>query len=302
MKKTALLALCSSINILASADVFQETLYPSWGQSFAIEEILHEDQTEHQDLIVFSNEKFGTCLALDGAMQVTENDEFFYHEAFVNIPYYTHGNVSSVLVIGGGDGGIIRELMRHKDIQRVVLVELDEEVVTFSKKHLPFLSQGAFEDSRLSLHIADGATYIKQSDEQFDLILIDSPDPVGEALSLFTKEFYKDCQKHLKEGGIFVNQAGVPFMQPDELQLVSRGLKGAFTHSRFFYSTIPTYAGGQMAFGFASDSDYRMKTKEIAQRIKKEGLSFRYYNAKVHKASFASSEYIINLLKENKKQ
>lgn len=286
-----------TLSVLASAhEIFHETLYPSWGQTFTIESTDFIEKTDHQELIIFSNARFGKCLALDGALQVTEQDEFFYHESFAHIPFYAHGRVRSVLVIGGGDGGMIRELLRHQSIEKVDLVELDDKVVSFSQKHLPFLSRNAFDDPRLHLFIQDGATFIKQTKNMYDLILVDSPDPVGEALSLFSEQFYQDCQRHLNKGGIFANQAGVPFMQPQELALVHKGLSKTFDYVEYFFTSIPSYVGGQMAFGFASDTRYRCKYKALKQRIEKEGLCFKHYNPQVHQASFAPSQFIVNIL------
>jgi len=277
---------------------FRETIYPSWGQTFTIDEVLYHNKTTYQDLIVFENQQFGTTMALDGAIQVTEKDEFIYHESLAHIPAFTHGNVKSALVIGGGDGGLIRELLKHSSIEKITLVELDEEVIRFSKEFLPFISFGAFDDSKVEIIIQDGSSYIKTCEEKFDLILVDSPDPVGEAMSLFTPSFYRDCKDHLNEGGIFANQAGVPFMQPEELTMINIALSEVFEHVDFFFSAIPSYAGGLMAFGFATNSSISLDDEKLSKQSSAIDHMLRYYTKDIHQSAFSKPKFIVDLLQD----
>ncbi len=280
---------------------YLESLYPHWGQSFRIDEIIYKEKTAHQELILFKNAQFGVVLALDGAIQVTEKDEFVYHEMMVHTPLFSHGNVEKVLVVGGGDGGIIREIFRHDQVKKVVLVEIDAEVVKFSKKYLPFLSQGAFDDPRLQVVIEDGCEYVKKSKEKFDLIFCDSPDPIGPAEALFTQEFYENCRQLLNEKGLFINQCGVPFMQPEEMSSVNRHLKSTFRHVQFFLAPIPTYAGGMMAFGMACQDWKKPTLKELKKRYQPFKKELRYYTPAIHRAAFVLPKFISDLIKEKKK-
>ena len=284
----------------ADESSFKETLHPSWCQSFTIDEILYEEKTKHQDLLLFRNQQWGTVLALDGIIQTTEKDEFIYHESLVHIPMLSHGNAKSVLVIGGGDGGLLREILKYPLVEKITLVELDEKVIAFSKKHLPFLSLGAFDDPRIEVVIDDGASYVKNCHKMFDVILVDSPDPVGEALSLFTPEFYQNCKKLLKENGVFANQAGVPFIQSDEIRMINESLLKTFRHVDFFFSAIPTYAGGLMAFGFASDLPVVVSMSDLQNRSSIPSSSLSYYTPDLHLSSFNKPKYILDLLNTDK--
>ncbi|PCI93461.1 spermidine synthase [Candidatus Aerophobetes bacterium] len=298
MKRFILFFLTLSI-ALCSADEYKETLHDAWSQSFEMSEILYHDKTEHQDLIIFQNPIFGKVLALDGVIQLTELDEFIYHEMITHIPVLTHGNIHKVLVIGGGDGGTIRELVKHPGIMKITLAELDEGVIEFSKKYLPSLSNGAFNSPKLHIKIGDAAEFVKTTEEKFDLIICDSTDPIGPGAVLFQEEFYKNCQKCLNEQGIFVSQAGVPFVQylHDDQDPYTK-LKTAFKHVTFYQAAVPTYVGGPMVFTFASNVplQYDMAYRTIKKRMQYFMGDCKYYNAKIHRASFVLPEYLNKML------
>jgi spermidine synthase len=298
MKKQILLSVLLGTQAFSTTETFHETLYPSWGQTFAIDELLFKDKTEHQDLILFKNNDFGTTLALDGAIQLTQKDEFVYHEMLVQVPFFTHGQIKKVLVVGGGDGGIIREVLRHKQVERVVLVELDRSVVEFSKKHLPFLSQGAFDDPRLEVVIQDGMQYVNESSETFDLVICDSPDPIGEAKNLFTYKFYKGCHDRLNPGGVFVNHVGVPLMQPEEIIDVNKSLKQLFKEINYYFVAVPTYVGGVMGFTFASDAKINTSLETLQERYAPFKDILRYYTPEVHLGAFAMPKFIQDMIKD----
>lgn len=228
-------------------------------------------------------------------VQVTQRDEFVYHEMLVHVPLLAHGAVRRVLIVGGGDGGMAREVLRHSAVEHVTMVEIDKGVVTFSEKYLPTISQGAFQDKRFNLVIADGAEFVKQSQEQFDVIICDSTDPIGPGEVLFTESFYGNIKKRLAPGGIFVTQNGVPFMQPDELRNTMRAFRTLWSDVTCYTATIPTYAGGPMAFGWATDGDARktsldtLRERHAAANIDEHT---QYYTPEVHQAAFALPKYI----------
>ncbi|MES2344928.1 MAG: polyamine aminopropyltransferase [Chlamydiota bacterium] len=290
---TALLFFSST---LSAAEWFQESLFQHWAQSFCIDEKCYEEITEQQDLMIFKNNFFGEILVLDGVIQTTQADEFIYHEMLAHVPLLSHGDVKTVLIVGGGDGGILREVLKHKGVEKVVLVEIDASVIEFSKIHLPFLSCGSFNDARVHVVVQDGSLFVKESSEEFDVIICDSPDPEGPGRVLFTKEFYGDCKKRLSSHGIFVNQSGVPFLQKEELCMVYEGLREHFSDVKFYIAAIPTYIGGHMAFGWATDREIKISKEDLRNRLKSVAGEFKYYTPAVHKAAFALPRYIEQLL------
>lgn len=281
------------IALFCSEPRYAETLYDAWGQTFQVEEVLFEMKTDEQHLIIFENPLFGRVLALDGIIQVTEKDEFIYHEMLTHVPIFAHGNVRSVLIIGGGDGGMLREVLRHPGL-KATLVEIDQAVIDMSKQYLPSISRGAFDNPRVNTVIADGAEFVKNTEEKYDLIICDSTDPIGPGEVLFTSEFYRNCCRSLASGGIFVTQNGVPFLQEDELVNSARLLNEYFEDVSFYTAVIPTYVGGFMTFGWATnDKNHRMISQEVLEeRIKAFDGSFKYYTPAVHKAAFALPQFI----------
>jgi spermidine synthase len=286
-------------SLIAEPSRFLETLYDSWGQSLGISEEIVRHTSDSQELILFQNSLFGRVLALDGVVQLTEADEAIYHEMMVHVPMLTHDNPKSVLVIGGGDGGSLREVAKHAQVERIVLVEIDQSVIEFSREHLPKLSNNVFEDPRLTVAIADGALYVKECKDTFDIIICDSTDPIGPGKVLFTSEFYGDCKKLLTKNGIFVNQNGVPFMQKEELIMTLNNRKPHFKNVTFYTATIPTYVGGPMAFGWASDKKYRVAESILQERLNKlKTKDLFYYTPAIHKASFVLPNYMLKAIEE----
>lgn len=290
---TSLLTLSITTPCLA-AEWYDETLYPEWRQTVRIDEILIQEKTELQDLTIFENSRLGRVLGLDGVVQTTQADEYVYHEMMVHVPLISHGHAEQVLIIGGGDGGILREVIRHKKVKKVVMVEIDGSVVDLSKKYLPTLSNGAFSDPRLELVITDGAKFVKETEERFDVIICDSTDPIGPGAVLFTQEFYGDCKNILKKDGIFVNQNGVPFLQPSEIKDTYQRRRPFFQDVGFYIAAIPSYFGGFLAMGWATDNtSYRnLTTQEIQERLQGIEGELKYYNAEIHSASFALPNFI----------
>jgi spermidine synthase len=274
-----------------------ETLHDDFRQCLKEGAVLYDSETKHQRLRVIENATFGRVLTLDGVVQVTEGDEFIYHEMLTHVPLLAHGAARRVLIIGGGDGGMAREVLRHKTVEHVTMVEIDAGVVEFSKQYLPGISAGAFDDSRLSLVIADGAAFMRESGDTFDVIISDSTDPIGPGEVLFTDSFYGHVKNRLATGGIFVTQNGVPFMQPDELEGTMRAFRSLWRDATCYLATIPTYAGGPMAFGWGTDSAARqVDLGTLETRFAKAAIAARYYTPEVHKAAFALPGYVKKLI------
>jgi spermidine synthase len=280
------------------ADWAEETLYPFWQQRLHIDTKIIDEKTDQQHLMIFENSFYGRVLVLDGAIQTTQADEFVYHEMMTHIPLLAHENPKRVLIIGGGDGGILREVLRHSTIEKVTLVEIDGSVVERSKKFLPSLSKGAFEDPRLELLIEDGVIYVEKTDEKFDVIICDSTDPVGPGAVLFTEKFYGFCKRVLNEKGILVNQNGVPFLQKDEFVNTMKNRSPHFKDVGFYIAAIPTYVGGFMALGWATDcEEYRTLSEEtLRNRLSRVTGPMQYYNPGIHKASFCLPQFMLNVL------
>ncbi|MFV0320951.1 MAG: polyamine aminopropyltransferase [Alphaproteobacteria bacterium] len=281
-----------------SVNKYSENLYSFYNQQFTIDEVLYENRSDCQDMLLFRNEKFGRVLALDGIIQTTEADEACYHEMMVHVPLLSFDNPKNILVVGGGDGGIIREVLKHP-IAKVTMVEIDGGVVEFSKKYLPNHSQNAFDNERLNLIITDGAKFVKETPQKYDVIIVDSTDPIGPGAVLFTQEFYNDCHNILSPKGILVTQNGVPFFQKEELVQTHERQTAVFVHSSFYVTVVPTYVGGYMTLSFASDTDYsNLSLDKITKRYQNIGLSrLNYYTPAMHLAAFTLPAFIEQILK-----
>lgn len=285
---------------MAQEEIWYETLHTGFGQYFSVDKQLYREKTEHQDLIIFENAALGRVMALDGVVQTTERDEFIYHEMMTHVPLLAHGAAKKVLIIGGGDGAMLREVSRHKDIEQITMVEIDAGVVTFCKQYLPNHSAGAYDDPRLNLVIADGVDFVNQCSEQFDVIISDCTDPIGPGESLFTSEFYAGCRRCLNQNGIFVAQNGVCFLQQEEAINSHRKLGHYFSDVSFYQAAIPTYYGGIMTFAWASDNPAlrRLDSTTLQARFDAAGLTCRYYNPAIHTGSFALPQYLLNALSD----
>jgi spermidine synthase len=252
-------------------------------------------ETEHQHLVLFENKLFGKVLMLDGATQVTTRDEFIYHEMMTHVPVLAHGRAREVLIVGGGDCGIAEEVLKHKTLVRVTQVEIDASVVEFSKEHFPEFTQPVLADKRFDLVIDDGMNYVAATDRRFDVIIVDSTDPQGPGKVLFTHEFYAACKRCMAAGGVMVTQNGVPFFQPEELVASVRHFRSLFADGGCYVAAIPTYVGGHMAMGWATDDPglRDVATETLAQRYAAAGrFATQYWTPDVHKAAFALPRFI----------
>ena len=196
-----------------------EGLYPGWKQSFHVVRELARERSAFQDIVVVETVDHGRVLLLDGVVQITEADEYAYQEMIAHVPLIQHGSAEQVLIIGAGDGGVLRRVLQHRGVQRATMVEIDEAVIRVSKAFLPHIGLDAWTDRRADVIVGDGITYLAAAPTaSIDVIIVDSTDPAGPGQVLFTEEFYRDCARVLKGGGLLVNQCGVPFMQPAELR------------------------------------------------------------------------------------
>ncbi|AEB28347.1 polyamine aminopropyltransferase [Francisella hispaniensis] len=280
--------------------IFHETLYHGYHQSIGVSEILFEHKTDHQHLVIFNNPIFGNVMALDGIVQTTEKDEFIYHEMLVHLPVIAHGNVKDILIIGGGDGGILREALSHKAVESVTLVEIDQAVIDMCQEYFPGHSKGAFDHPKAKIVIQDGCKFVKNPPRKYDLIICDSTDPIGPGEVLFTSKFYKDCKNALNPDGIMVTQNGVMYFQIDELKKTLERFEPLYKDVSFYTAAVPTYVGGSMAFGWGTDElSYRNHDIQvITQRFIKSGIKTKYYNPAIHIAAFALPQYVIDTLKK----
>ncbi|MDP2286121.1 MAG: polyamine aminopropyltransferase [Pseudohongiella sp.] len=278
--------------------LWTETLYSSYGQSFRVDEVLFEEKSDHQHLMIFRNEQFGRVLALDGIVQTTERDEFIYHEMLTHVPLVAHGNAQRVLIIGGGDGGILREVCRHNTVKHVTQVEIDASVIELAKNWFPAHSNGAYDDARATVVIGDGFDFVQTTQERFDVIISDSTDPLGPGEVLFSKDFYAGCQRSLNPGGVLVTQNGVPFMQPGELTNTAARLSKLFVDRRFYTAAVPSYIGGLMTFAWASNNPdlARIDLDTLKQRWLSQNITLRYYTPDMHQAAFALPRYLLDML------
>ncbi len=280
-------------------DWFEETLHPGFHSRLGIERVLHETKTGHQHLVIFDNPEFGRVLALDGVVQTTERDEFIYHEMLAHVPILAHGSAKNVLIIGGGDGGMLEEVLKHRGIEAAVQVEIDDTVVELSKRYLRAICGNAYEDSRTELVIADGVEFVNQTDRRFDVIIVDSTDPIGPGEVLFGERFYGGCKSCLADGGVLVTQNGVPFVQGEELTGTLTVFRNLFQSASCYRAGVPAYIGGDMTFGWGSDNTSLADVDVLALRARFEaaGIVTEYYTPEMHRGAFALPPYINRLIK-----
>ncbi len=276
--------------------IVRESLYKGFSFNLEVDKVIFEEKTQHQNLLIFENSFFGKVMMLDDIIQLTTRDEFIYHEMMTHVPIFSLERPENVLIIGGGDGGIAREVLKHKNIKSCTEVEIDRSVIDLSLKYFPEISNGAYLDSRMNLIIEDGVKFVKETKKKFDIIIVDSTDPIGPGAVLFSEEFYSYCEKCLTKNGILITQNGVPFFQSSELEQSILCFKKVFKYSSCYLATIPTYIGGFMSIGYATNGSEQSKinSEDINQRIKLSNLKTKYYNSLIHKASF----HLPNFIKE----
>lgn len=266
--------------------------------SLKVDKQLYSGQSEYQRIDVFENEEFGRFLTLDGYMMLTEKDEFMYHEMIVHVPMASNPDIKKILVIGAGDGGTVRELCRYNSIEHIDMAEIDGQVIEVCRRYFPSLTC-SLDDPRVHIHVEDGLKYVRQKENFYDLIIVDSTDPFGPGEGLFTSEFYGSCCKALTENGILVNQHESPFYADDAkaMQRAHRRIKEFFPVCRVYQFHIPTYPSGHWLFGFASKTVAPLDFD--ADKWNSLGIKTRYYNTEIHKGSFALPTYVNKLLENS---
>lgn len=268
--------------------------------SIKVKEQIYSEKTPFQDIAFFESYDFGRFFTLDGLMMVNEKDEFIYHDMITHVPMAVNPNIKRVLVIGGGDGGTVRELTRYKNIELIHLVEIDERVVRLCQEYLP-ITASQFEDARVTTFFEDGVAFMKKKNDFYDLILVDSTDPIGPGEGLFTLEFYKDCYNALNANGILINQHESPYFHnySKEMQKAHVKLKSIFDVCKVYQFHMPTYASGHWLFGFASKGLDPIKDHN-KQEWESLGLKTKYYNSGIHFGSFQLPTYVQELLENAK--
>jgi len=286
---------------MAEARWITETLFDELGVriNYRAKKVLRETRTGHQHLVLFEHAFFGTMLMLDGATQIATRDAFIYQEMMTHVPLFAHGRAHDVLIVGGGDCAIANEVLKHKTVRHLAQVEIDPAVVDFARRHFPQFTKPVFADRRFESVIDDGMKYLKRTERRFDAIIVDSTDPTGPGKVLFSERFYAACKRRLNEGGILVTQNGVPMLQPRELTSSVTKLRRLFADAACYVAAIPTYIGGHMAMGWATD-DRRLRAASapaLAARYRRAGkFATKYWTPEVHTAAFALPRFIADLV------
>ena len=277
---------------------FSENHTPDVKLSLRLDRHLYSVQSDYQQIDVFESREFGRVLALDGNIMLTERDEFIYDEMMAHVPMAVHPCIRNVLVIGAGDGGVIKELTRYDRIESIDLVEMDPLVLDVCRKYLPG-NACRLDDERVHIYTGNGLKFIRRCENKYDLIVVDSTDPFGPSEGLFTKEFYGNCYKALRDDGIMVNQQGSPFYAEDAnaMQRSHKRIAETFPISRVFQAHIPTYAAGYWLFGFASKKYHPIDdlNKDAWNAL---GLKTRYYTTRLHVGAFYLPAFLEEFLKD----
>ncbi|AZR73815.1 spermidine synthase [Anoxybacter fermentans] len=260
---------------------------------YKISKHLHSEQTKFQRLDVVDTEQFGRMLILDGIVMTTIEDEFVYHEMISHVPLITHPNPKKVAVIGGGDGGAIREIIKHPSIEEAHLIEIDGRVIENSKKYLPEIAC-ALDDPKVTIFVEDGIEFIKKNKNTYDVIMVDSTDPIGPAVGLFKKEFYQSVYDALKEDGLFVAQTESPFLNKDIIKPTYQAISEVFPITRLYLATIPTYPGFLWSFSMGSKK-YKPEDADLS-RAEAIASDTKYYNPEIHRSAFALPNFVRDLI------
>ncbi len=257
-----------------------------------IDSILHREKTKYQELEIVEIREWGRALILDGALQTSEKDEFIYHEMIVHPAMYTHPRPEKVLIIGGGDGGTLREVVKHNRVDEIAMVEIDDRVIENSKKYLPSLAC-AFDDQRLTLYVEDGVEFVKKFSQKYDVIIVDSSDPVGPAVQLFSQNFYQDVFSALKNDGLVVVQSESPIFYEETFKSVYRNMSVVFPQVFTYMASIPTYVSGPWSFTIGSKKYSPLKLVSDIRYIPE----LKYYSESIHTSAFCLPPFIREMLK-----
>ena len=275
-----------------------DVVYGAWRLQLKMDEVLARQRGDHYDILLFENKLFGRVLALDGVVQTTERDEFVFHEMIVHVPLLAHAAPRRVLIIGGGDGGALEEVLKHDSVVSVTVVEIDKAVVDCCREHMTSICGVAFEDSRTHLIIGDGVAHVAASHDQYDVILIDSTDPVGPGEALFQSSFYQNCRDRLAADGVLVSQFGVPFAEPEWLARPYLRLTESLPEAACYLAPVPANYGGFLAFCMVSGNDapFAVSQEVLKRRFAVAGIETRYYTPEMHRAAFALPPYVAEII------
>ncbi|MFD0988042.1 polyamine aminopropyltransferase [Methyloligella solikamskensis] len=269
----------------------EETLHPGMRFGLKADRVLHDSKTDRQHLVIFEHGRLGKVMSLDGVVRLTTACAFVHHEMIAHLPLLAHGRAESMLIVGGGDGGALREALKHKSLQHVTLVETGQGLIDLSREHFPEVSAGAFDDPRAEVVISDIADFVLKTDRRFDVIVVDSTKPLA-------PEVYAGCKRVLNDGGIMVTRSGTPFLDGARLTESVKALHGLFRDASAYLAALPTGPGGATAYGWATDSLAlrRLSRDVICTRFKEAGLQTLYYNPDIHIAAFALPGYVRALI------
>lgn len=276
---------------------FSETadMWPGIALSIEIQKTLFSKKSRYQQIEVYETRHHGRMLVLDGIIQLTDFDEFAYQEMLAHTPLFAHPCPEKVLVVGGGDGGILREIAKHESIKAVDICEIDEEVVDASKRYLPSMSCG-FEDPRVTLYIEDGNEFVRQRQKAYDVIIVDSSDPIGPGEVLFDHPFYENCRQALKQNGLIAIQGESFFLHPDKVSKMMRLVKQLFKIHAYSNFLTPTFTGGHIGICLGSTGPEVIRpSRKIPENVQD---SLKYYNAQVHTASFVLPQFAEKLIQD----
>ena len=284
---------------------FEEELYPDYSQSIKVSKILAQKVTKDkkgktlQKLLILETPRFGKMLVLDDIVQLTQVDEKYYHEPLAHCAIFSHPNPKNILVIGGGDGGLLKEIVKHP-VKTMDLVDIDKDVIEMTKKYIPDLAGSAWQDKRLKIYVEDGAKFVKRTKKRYDVILLDTPDPVGPAVPLFKTVFYLNCKKILSDNGIIIRQTGSSILQPEEMPSNFRQMEELFPEVRVFLTALPTYVGGYFTFVAAAMKKglFSKSLKEINKKYRKLKIKTEWFTPKMHKASMILPRELESSLKK----
>ncbi len=271
--------------------IWLEKLHPNIGQFIKINKIIYKKKTKYQKILIVNNKKIGNILILDNIIQTTDFDEFIYHEMICLVPIFSHHNPKKILIIGGGDGGCLKQIIKIKSIKSIFLIEIDKKIISCSKKYLFKIHKNSFNDKRVNIIYDNGINFIKKNNKKFDIIIIDGTDPVGQGKNLFTKNFYTNCNKSLTKNGIIVTQSGT-ILQKKQIINNLYCIKKIFNFAGLYQANVPTYYGGNIFFIWASKKN-NLKKINFNNLYKKLNLyKFKYYSPKIHINSFILPKFI----------
>lgn len=282
---------------VAEGDWYFETERSGFAQGARVVARTYAARTPYQHLEIIDTEPFGRALVLDGALQTSEGDEFMYHEMLVHVPLVTHPRPRRVLIIGGGDGGTLRRVLQHP-VAEVVQVEIDPEVIEACKQHVPSIAAGAFDDPRVRVVVEDGTDFVRTNQHPFDVVIVDSTDPVGPAVQLFETDFYRGAFRTLAEDGLLAAQSSSPLFMGSELHRQVACLREVFPIVRTYLGIVPGYPGALWSYtiGSKSHDPARVTLSAIAQRLARSAVQTRYYTPEVHHAAFALPPFVAEIV------